>query len=62
MRSFTFFGDVRVLVLVTFTETLERARRMHGQRPGDAHKLCAFHALKRNAPPGGRPAPDTSSA
>ncbi len=25
-------------------ETLERARRIHGQRPGDADKLYAFHA------------------
>ena len=27
-----------------FAETLERARRIHGQRPGDADKLYAFHA------------------
>jgi IS5 family transposase len=27
-----------------FAETLERARRIHGQHPGDADKLYAFHA------------------
>lgn len=27
-----------------FAETLGRARRIHGQRPGDADKLYAFHA------------------
>ena len=27
-----------------FAETLERARRIHAQRPGDADKLYAFHA------------------
>ena len=38
-----------------FAETLERARRIHGQRPRDADKLYAFHAPEAECIARGKP-------